>query len=62
MIFPDLAARFGVPLMPFLLTGVVGDTAYNLADGIHPNAAGARRIAENMWHYLEPLLIETNGG
>ncbi|MBA2602346.1 MAG: arylesterase [Acidobacteria bacterium] len=62
MIFPDLAVRFGVPLMPFLLTGVVGDTAFNLADGIHPNAAGARRIAENMWPYLEPLLIETNGG
>lgn len=62
MIFPQLAARHGVPLMPFLLTGVVGDTAYNLADGIHPNAEGARRIAENMWPYLEPLVIETNGG
>lgn len=55
-IFPELAARYGVPLMPFLLTGVVGNPDMNLADGWHPNAAGARRIAENMWPSLEPLL------
>jgi acyl-CoA thioesterase I len=55
-IFPELAAQFQVPLMPFLLIGVVGDPAFNLGDRIHPNAAGARRIAENMWPYLEPLL------
>ena len=60
-VFPELAARFAVPLMPFLLSGVVGDAAYNLGDGIHPNAGGMRRIADNMWPYLEPLLISTNG-
>jgi acyl-CoA thioesterase-1 len=55
-IYPDLAARFNVRLMPFLLAGVVGDPALNLADGFHPNTAGHRRIAENMWPHLEPLL------
>lgn len=55
-IFPALAERYHVPLMPFLLTGVVGNPDMNHADGWHPNAAGARRIAENMWPYLEPLL------
>lgn len=60
-IFPDLAAQFQVPLMPFLLTGVVGDANYNLEDGVHPNAEGARRIADNMWPYLEPLLRATAG-
>jgi acyl-CoA thioesterase-1 len=55
-VFPELATRYSVPLMPFLLTGVVLDPDYNLEDGFHPNAAGHRRIAENMWPYLEPLL------
>ena len=55
-IYPALADRFDVPLMPFLLTGVVGRPERNLADGFHPNAAGMRIIAENLWPYLEPLL------
>ena len=55
-IFPELAQQYNVPLMPFLLTGVVGNAELNLADGVHPNAAGMRRIADEMWPYLEPLL------
>ena len=54
--FPDLAARYRVALMPFLLAGVALIPSLNLEDGFHPNAAGHRRIAENMWPYLEPLL------
>ena len=57
-LFPDLAGRYGVRLMPFLLLGVVGDANYNLGDGVHPNAAGMRVIADAMWPYLEPLLNE----
>jgi lysophospholipase L1-like esterase len=26
------------------------------ADHIHPNVDGARRIAENIWPYLRPLV------
>jgi acyl-CoA thioesterase-1 len=59
-VYPELAARYRLPLMPFLLDGVVGDPAYNLADRFHPNAAGYRRIAQTMWPYLEPLLRETS--
>ena len=55
-IFPDLAQQYNVPLMPFLLAGVFGVPSLNLADAFHPNAAGHRRIAENMWPHLEPLL------
>lgn len=55
-IFPDLAAQYSLPLMPFLLTGVVGNPDLNLGDGAHPNAAGMRVIADAMWPYLEPLL------
>jgi acyl-CoA thioesterase-1 len=55
-VYPAVAAKYNVPLMPFLLTGVAGDSDFNLGDRVHPNAAGMRRIADNMWPYLEPLL------
>ena len=55
-VFPDLAAKYHLPLMPFLLSGVIGMQQYNRDDGVHPNAAGARLIADHMWAYLEPLL------
>lgn len=56
MIFPRLAAAFGVPLVPFLLDGVALVPSLNLPDLVHPNAAGARRVADTVWPYLEPLL------
>jgi acyl-CoA thioesterase-1 len=55
-LFPDLAARYDVPLMPFLLFGVLGNPYYNLGDRVHPNAGGMRVIADTMWPYVEPLL------
>jgi acyl-CoA thioesterase I len=58
-IFPELAVEFNVPLMPFLLVRVFGDPRLNLPDGLHPNAAGMRVIAEEVWPYLEPLLKAT---
>jgi len=59
-VFPELAEQYNVPLMPFLLLGVVGLPEYNLGDRVHPNARGAELIANNMWPYLEPLLKETS--
>ena len=55
-VFARLAARYDVPLVPFLLSGVALHPNLNVADGIHPNAAGAQRIAETVWPYLEPLV------
>ena len=54
--FPSVARRASVPLLPFLLEGVAGVPALNQADGIHPNAAGQRVVADNVWRALKPLL------
>ena len=39
-IYPKLAKKYGVPLYPFFLDGVVGDPSLQLQDGLHPNARG----------------------
>lgn len=55
-VYPELAAKNRVALVPFLLEGVGGSTELNQRDGIHPTAAGHAIVAENVWKYLEPLL------
>lgn len=56
--FADLAAKNGATLVPYLLEGVAGNRSLNLPDGIHPNAAGQKILAENVWRVLEPLARE----
>ncbi len=53
-IYPELAQEFSVPLYPFFLEGVAGRQERNLADGIHPNAAGIRVMVEG----ILPLVVE----
>jgi len=57
--FSELAAKNKAALVPYLLEGVAGDPSLNLPDGIHPNAAGHRILAENVWRVLEPIARET---
>ena len=54
--FADVAAETGVTLLPFLLDGVAGKDELNQPDGIHPNAEGARIVAERLWVQLSPAL------
>ncbi len=55
-IFPALAEKNNVELIPFLLEGVAGDPALNQQDRIHPTAEGQRILAENVWEVLKPLI------
>jgi acyl-CoA thioesterase-1 len=55
-LFPELAATNGLILIPFLLEGVAGRPELNQDDGIHPNAAGQRIMADTVWRAILPLL------
>jgi len=56
--FADLAAKNGAALVPYLLEGVAGDPSLNGPDGIHPNPAGQKVLAETVWRVLEPVARE----
>ena len=43
-IFPDVARRHGADLYPFFLANVAGVRSLNLADGVHPNFQGIKRM------------------
>jgi acyl-CoA thioesterase-1 len=60
-IFPRLAKEYRVPLLPFLLEGVAMDPRLNQPDGIHPNAEGARIVADHVWAALAPGLRPASG-
>jgi len=55
-VFPEMAKRHNVTLLPFLLQDVAGVRALNQGDGIHPNDAGERIVTENVWKGLRPML------
>ena len=59
-VYPALAKHYDIPLVPFLLEGVGGIGRLNQGDGIHPNAEGARILADNIWAVLKPL-VEPHG-
>ena len=55
-LFRTLAEAEGLAFIPSLLAGVLGRPELNLPDRVHPNAAGQRLLAANVWAVLEPLL------
>jgi acyl-CoA thioesterase I len=55
-VYPRLARKYGIPLVPFLLQDVAGVANLNQRDQIHPTAEGARRVADNVWAVLRPAL------
>jgi acyl-CoA thioesterase I len=61
-IYADLAAKNNATLIPYLLEDVGGDPELNQPDHIHPNAAGQKILAENVWRILEPIAREVATG
>jgi acyl-CoA thioesterase I len=55
--FGTLAKEHGATLLPFLLEDVAGRPNLNQNDGIHPNNAGERIVANNVWRALQPVLV-----
>ena len=55
-VYKNLAAKYKVTLIPFLLEGVGAHDEFMQRDGIHPNAAGARKVEALVMRTLSPLL------
>jgi acyl-CoA thioesterase I len=58
-IYPDLAAKYGVTMVPFVMDGVWGEPKLLIGDGVHPNAAGAQKIAKKIVPYVEKALASS---
>lgn len=54
--YESLAKKYKVVFIPFILENVAGNPKYNLADGIHPNEAGHKIIADNVFAVLKGIL------
>ncbi len=54
--YPALATKNRLTLVPFLLQGVGGRADLNQGDGIHPTIAGHIVVAETIWSAVRPLL------
>lgn len=58
-IYPALAKRYRIPLIPFFLEGVAASSTLNQADGIHPTKEGYAIIVEQVFKTLRPLIRKT---
>ncbi|QRM90323.1 arylesterase [Lacinutrix sp. WUR7] len=56
-LFADLAAKNNIAFIPFILKDVGGIASLNQRDGIHPNVAGHKLVADTVWEVLQPLVL-----
>ncbi|MFL5464547.1 MAG: arylesterase [Gemmatimonadaceae bacterium] len=57
-IYPAVARKENIPLLPFLLADVAGVPRLNQGDGVHPNLSGERIVADNVWKALKPIVAQ----
>jgi len=61
-IYPEIARKHAVSLIPFFLEGVAGDPQYNQPDGLHPTADGYRRIVDHIFPHVLAEIEKLSGG
>lgn len=57
-VYQELAEKYQLVLVPFMLEGVSGNPSLIQLDGLHPNAQAQALILENIWPELKSLLKE----
>ena len=60
-IYPKLAKQFGTLYYPFVLDGVAMNAKLNQADGIHPNPAGEKIVADRLFPDVLTLAGQARG-
>lgn len=51
-VYPEMAQKHRIALVPFFLEGVAGEPRFNRSDGIHPNPEGYRIIVNHIYPYV----------
>jgi acyl-CoA thioesterase I len=54
--FPTVAKKYGVPLLPFIYKDVYGVKGYIQDDGVHATVDGNVQVAKNIEGLIKPLL------
>ena len=60
-VYPKIAKKHHIPLIPFFLESVAGDARYNLSDRMHPNPEGYRRILDYIYPYVLEVIKSEKG-
>jgi acyl-CoA thioesterase-1 len=55
-VYADLADRYSLPLLPFLLDGLAHDLGNFQEDQVHPTAGAQSHILGTVWDWLQPQL------
>ena len=55
-VYSELAEKYDLDFLPFLLEGVAGEREHTQPDGLHPVASGYRIVTELVWQRLKPML------
>jgi len=55
-LFSEIASRFSVPFLPYLLQGTATDDSLIQRDGIHPTPAAQILLLEELWPKIETIL------